>query len=233
MKRRLLILFVCGLAVPAGFAKSAKKTKPVEPTSLDRYIAEANARAAAEHASSPGSLFTPYSPFIELGRDLRASHVDDVITIVVNEQASAVVSGTTKTGRQSTAASSITGALGKIGAAKPLANLANTSTNVQLNGQGTTSRQTTLTTTLTARVTRVLPNGVLVIEGTKELQVNSERQMITLRGAVRVDDINPGNIVQSERIAQLELLVNGKGVVADAVRRPFILYRILLGILPF
>jgi hypothetical protein len=27
--------------------------------------------------------------------------------------------------------------------------------------------------------------------------------------------------------------VNGKGVVNDAVKRPFILYRILLGLLPF
>jgi hypothetical protein len=27
--------------------------------------------------------------------------------------------------------------------------------------------------------------------------------------------------------------VNGKGVVGDAIRRPFFLYRLLLGILPF
>ena len=33
--------------------------------------------------------------------------------------------------------------------------------------------------------------------------------------------------------ASLELKINGKGVVNDAVRRPFILYRILMGLLPF
>src|SRR5271165_7071380 len=30
-----------------------------------------------------------------------------------------------------------------------------------------------------------------------------------------------------------EVQVDGKGVVADAVKRPFILYRLLLGLLPF
>jgi hypothetical protein len=31
----------------------------------------------------------------------------------------------------------------------------------------------------------------------------------------------------------MEILVNGKGVVNDAVKRPFFLYRLLLGLLPF
>jgi flagellar L-ring protein precursor FlgH len=31
----------------------------------------------------------------------------------------------------------------------------------------------------------------------------------------------------------MEIRVNGKGVVGDAVRRPNILYRVLLGLLPF
>jgi len=31
----------------------------------------------------------------------------------------------------------------------------------------------------------------------------------------------------------MEIQVNGKGVVADAVRRPNFLYRMLLGLLPF
>ena len=52
----------------------------------------------------------------------------------------------------------------------------------QLQGQGETSRETVLTTTLSARVTHVLPNGYLVIEGIKDIQVNSERQQVLVRG---------------------------------------------------
>jgi flagellar L-ring protein precursor FlgH len=79
----------------------------------------------------------------------------------------------------------------------------------------------------------VLPNGYLVVEGAKDVQVNSERQIVTVRGVVRPFDVSSGNMVASDRIAQLEVKINGKGVVGDAIRRPFILYRILLGLLPF
>jgi flagellar L-ring protein precursor FlgH len=157
--------------------------------------------------------------------------VDDVLTIVVAEQASAVTTGATKTSRTSSTKNSITA----LGGASPaaLANLANVSGDTELNGQGTTSRTTALSTTLTARITHVLPNGGLVVEASKEIQVNSEHQTITVRGVVRPADIDPTNSVLSNRLAQLEVRVNGKGVVGDAIRRPFILYRILLGLLPF
>jgi flagellar L-ring protein precursor FlgH len=115
----------------------------------------------------------------------------------------------------------------------PLANLANLGSNTQLDGSGTTSRQTVLTTTLTARVTGVLPNGNLLVEGTKDVQVNSERQTIVVRGAIRPADIAADNSVRSDRLAQMEIRLNGKGVVGDSIRRPFILYRLLMGLLPF
>ena len=79
----------------------------------------------------------------------------------------------------------------------------------------------------------MLPNGYLVIEGAKEVGVNSERQVVTVRGVIRPTDLSTNNVIRSDQIAQMELKVNGKGVVGDAVRRPFILYRILLGLLPF
>ena len=46
-------------------------------------------------------------------------------------------------------------------------------------------------------------------------------------------DIDFTNSVRSNRLGQLEVHVNGKGVVGDAVRRPFFLYRLILGLLPF
>jgi len=82
-------------------------------------------------------------------------------------------------------------------------------------------------------VTNVLPNGYLVLSASKDVQVNSERQEVMVRGVIRPSDLGPGNLVRSDRLAELEVRINGKGVVGDAVRRPFILYRILLGLLPF
>jgi flagellar L-ring protein precursor FlgH len=164
---------------------------------------------------------------------LRASQIDDVLTIVVAEQASAVTTGATKTQRSSSTKNSVTALAGLAKAAGPWANLAGLSGDTQLSGQGTTSRVTTLSTTLTARVTHVLPNGGLVLEAAKDIQINSEHQTITVRGVVRPADIDSTNSVRSDRLGQLEVRVNGKGVVGDAIRRPFILYRLLLGLLPF
>jgi len=151
----------------------------------------------------------------------------------VAEQASAVTSGTTKTQRTSSTKNSVNALAGITKAAGPWANLAGVSGDTQLAGQGTTSRSTTLNTTMTARVSQVLPNGGLLVEASKDVQINSERQTITVRGVVRPADIDPTNSVQSNRLADLEVRVNGKGVVGDAIRRPFILYRLLLGLLPF
>jgi flagellar L-ring protein precursor FlgH len=78
-----------------------------------------------------------------------------------------------------------------------------------------------------------LPNGGLLVEATKDIQINSERQTITVRGIVRPADIDPTNSVQSNRLGDIEVRVNGKGVVGDSIRRPNFLYRLLLGILPF
>jgi len=91
----------------------------------------------------------------------------------------------------------------------------------------------TLSTTISARVVEVTPNGTLVVEGTKDIAVNSEKQTIVLSGLIRPVDLTPSNTVRSDQVANLHIKVNGKGVVGDAIKRPFILYRILLGLLPF
>lgn len=230
---RVLTLVAClGLACHAGNSDK-KKPKPPEPSPLDRYIMEA-IRSGATPAGdgAPGSLFSATAPLLNLTSELRASHVDDVVTILVAESASAATTGATKTGRTSSASSAINGLAGVTKSTGALANLVNLSGSTAVNGQGTTSRDITFSTTLTARVTHVLPNGYMVVEGSKDIDVNSERQAITVRGVVRPVDLSTANIVRSDHLGQMEIRLNGKGVVGDAIRRPFILYRMLMGILP-
>ena len=190
--------------------------------------------------ATPGSIFVPVGAplgrLVDATRDFRASQVDDLITIVISESASAVSSGVTNTTRKSAAKNGITGLGGTIAASGllgGLTDLVNLSNNQQIQGTGQTSRNTTVTTTLSARVVGVTRNGTLLIEGSKEVAVNAERQSVMVRGLVRPEDLTTGNTILSTRIADLRVEVNGKGVVADAVRRPNKLYRLLLGLLPF
>lgn len=229
--KKLLVLAIVVLPLFA----ARKKQPPPESSALDRYIQESRAATgpASAEGATPGSLWSPGARLFDLASDLRASRVDDIITIVVDERASAIAGGATKTARKSAVTAGVTAAGGITRAAGPWANLAGANADAQLDGSGTTSRQTTLSTTLSARVIGVMHNGNLIVEGTKNVTVNSENQVVVVRGVIRPIDLSTGNMVSSDRLAELEIKVNGKGVVGDAIRRPFILYRILLGLLPF
>jgi flagellar L-ring protein precursor FlgH len=220
--------------MPGATPDPKKKAKVVEPSMLDKYLANALADRDQESVGVlPGALWSPAARLNDLARDLRASQVNDVVTVLVTETINAAASGASTTERASSANAGITALAGPKAATGALANLLNTSGDQKINGTGTTTRAATLTAVLTARVVKVLPGGLLFIEGAKDLQVNSEQQAITVRGIIRTADITTNNTVGSTQIADMEIRVNGKGIVGDAIRRPNFLYRFLLGLLPF
>jgi flagellar L-ring protein precursor FlgH len=206
--------------------------KPPELSPLDKYLKSASI-GATEEPAAPGAIWSASSRLDDLAKDLRANRVDDVVTIVVTETINAAATGASTTERASSANASITALAGPKAATGALANLLTQSGDQKLNGTGTTTRTTTLTAVLTARVVKVLPGGLLYIEGSKDLQVNSEQQAMTVRGIIRATDVTTTNTVGSTQIADMEIRLNGKGVVGDAIRRPNFLYRLLLGLLPF
>ena len=61
----------------------------------------------------------------------------------------------------------------------------------------------------------VLPNGLLRIEGSKIISVNSEEEIMVISGLVRQRDVLATNEVASSRIANMRIDFYGQGVVAD------------------
>lgn len=200
-------------------------------SALDRFIREA-ASATAGAPYSSGSLYTPGAILGDLAGDFRGLNVNDLVTIVVSDRATALAKGTSNSKRTSSANASINSLAGPT-RGRVLPNLAQLQGSQQLDGQGETSREMSLTTTVTGRITHVLPNGNFIVEGTKDIVVNAERQTVTIRGVGRWTDLNAANQLASDRLGYLEIKVQGKGIVGDAVRRPNFLYRLLLGLLPF
>jgi flagellar L-ring protein precursor FlgH len=216
------------ILLPVSAVVAARKETRPAPIDLPPLAVSSEPRI-----STPGSLYAPGDRYGDLVRDLRAGQIGDIVTVLVSDRASAVSSGKTTTSRKSAATSSVKAFAGTLRATGPLANLASISGDQNLDGQGSTTRDTSLSTTISLHVVAVTQAGNLVLQGTKQLEVNSERQIVTVRGIVRPADLSPVNTVPSDRLAQLEVYVNGRGVVGDAIKRPFILYRILLGLLPF
>ena len=96
-------------------------------------------------------------------------------------------------------------------------NLVNTLSQTDFEGGGATNRTGTLNATVTTRVSEVLPNGDLVLEGVREVVVNGDRQMVLLTGIVRPEDIGPSNVVLSPVIGQLRIQYFGEGLMKDSL----------------
>jgi flagellar L-ring protein precursor FlgH len=79
---------------------------------------------------------------------------------------------------------------------------------------------------LTARVAEVLPNGDLVIEGIREVDINGDRNVVVLTGVIRPEDIQPGNVIMSPQIGQLRIRSLSQGLIRDSLE-PGWLVRIL------
>lgn len=228
----LFAMCLCCVLLSARGKKKPAATPVISP--IDRLLMSPDTiRTNSASSASPGSTFFGGAPFLDLASDVRARNVGDLVTVVVLDQASATSQGTTSSQRTSAANTSITSLFGPKSAHNALNNLVKMSGQQQLSGQGATTRQTTVSTTVSARVLGVLPNGDLIIEGSKLISINSEFQTVSLRGIVRQNDLGQSDSVGSNQVEDLEVRINGRGVVADAIRRPNFLYRLFLGLLPF
>ena len=71
-------------------------------------------------------------------------------------------------------------------------------------------------------VAAVLPNGNLVLEAHRKLQINEELWQVSLSGVCRREDIQPGNVILSNNVADLNLSKKELGIIRDGYRRGFV-----------
>ncbi|HRF59197.1 MAG TPA: flagellar basal body L-ring protein FlgH [Fimbriimonadaceae bacterium] len=88
-----------------------------------------------------------------------------------------------------------------------------------VSGEGQTNQQGKMQARMTGVVRKVLPNGNMIIEGSRLIATNKEMQTFKLVGVIRRDDVRPDNTVRSESIAEAEIRMEGKGMIADRQRR--------------
>jgi flagellar L-ring protein FlgH len=215
--------------------KESSTTAPGRGTPGAKRMTEAP-RVNASQSGSDAGLFqeSTYRGFFQ---DLRAHNVGDLVTINIVETSKASKAAATKTARTSSVDAGITNLLGY----EKQLHMPNAFDNTSMfkasmannfDGSGATSRDESMTASITAMVTRVLPNGNLFIEGTRRIRVNNEIQHIILSGIIRPSDISPDNTVLSSYIADARIDYTGNGPVSDK-QRPGWLARILDVVWPF
>ena len=146
-----------------------------------------------------------------LYKDKKAFKIGDVLTVIVQESASA--SHQTDTKAQKASSSGVSwGAQRSQGI--PFTDIGITGKE-DMHGGGRSVRSGALNGRITLRVKEVLPNGNLVINGTRNITVNDEKQVLEITGIVRPEDVTAENSVLSSLVADAQIKYTGKGEVSE------------------
>lgn len=171
----------------------------------------------------PAGAASLWSDEANLFADQRPARVGDIVTVTVAEKTSTKDEG--KTDLSKTNDTQVEDGVGIFDFIKKLG--FNSRSNMA--GDASTERKHTLTTTITCLVIEVLPNGNLVIEGSRNVRTHDETLRLRMEGVIRPQDVGPDNTVESDRVANATLAVEGRGSVGR-LQKPGILTQILQAI---
>lgn len=207
---RLTLLAVALLAsacMPSVRSVTTDKHAKEVNTALNRPVMDVSA----------GSLWAGSGSMFD---DAKARQVGDLVTIVVSESATATRNLGTSESKDGSHTTSINAALGygqALAAKNPLFNPSTAldiSNKKSFTGSGSTNNSDTLTANVTAVVTKVYPNGNMVVVGRRQLTINQQPQELTFSGIVRPTDIAPDNTISSSKVAQVKISYGSGGELA-------------------
>jgi len=203
--------------VLAALGMGACSVIPVEPMKHSEGFAPVYPMAKEQAPQATGAIYSSRSSENFFGRG-RSFQVGDVITVILDESATAKRSQVGSTSRASTndvlkgnnaviaAAGNFLGGASTLGA---------TVTN---KGTGTADQSATLTGSVAVSVIEIMANGNLVLRGEKQVALTEGSEVIQVAGVVRAEDIAPNNTVASRRLANAQIAYRGTGDLAATSR---------------
>lgn len=210
-----LVVLRAGPALGAAFALAGCGAGVLRSPKLPPAAAGPAYRASRTAAPASDGAIYQAGRSVAFFEDPRARQVGDIITIHLTEAFNASKTASTQTQKDGTTALTNPTLGGKSFLSGDTALTAKRA----FKGQGTTLQQNALTGSITAVVTEVLPNGNLLIEGERALQLNQGEEFVKVAGVVRAIDVQADNSVTSDRIADARISYNGRGVVDDSNRQ--------------
>jgi flagellar L-ring protein precursor FlgH len=170
-------------------------------------------------ATDLGSLFAVKDP------EPRAFAVHDLVTIVVSEQSKSKSTADAKADKNWQSSAAVDAWISMDPSAfgssflTPLATGELPSVGVggdkTFKGKGSYNRADDFTARVTAEVVELRPNGLLVLEARREITNDGETQVIVLSGVCRPEDVDTGNQVQSQRVADAIIKKTTTGQLRD------------------
>jgi len=183
------------------------------------YVQEMPAREEESSFVSRGSLFGQGdSPLFS---DHKAMHVNDIVTVVISEKATssnkankALTEADTLglNGGMFTSAgqnASISSAVNKLNGVANIGFSAGSNSNYA--GSGSATKDASFTTTVSARIVKVMANGNYFITGRREIMVDDQKQIMQLSGVIRPYDIDQNNQINSAKISDAKIMYANQG----------------------
>lgn len=205
----------------------------------------ASARAAPANSARTSADEVPQWRFaMRLYNDERARQIGDLVTVIIEEQSSANRSAEQSGGKSTSGSGSASvshpfytrGANGQQTVNGPWISATLPAYNWQFgndySGGGQLRSEEGLRSTLTARVLDILPNGNLLIEGRRLVEMQEEQIELILTGMVRARDISAENTVLSSRLADASIRYETAGPLTRDQRRG-LLTRLINWLNPF
>jgi flagellar L-ring protein precursor FlgH len=191
------------------------------------YVEQMPARENEQDFVSTGSIFGQGdSPLFS---DHKAMHVNDIVTVVISETAKSSSSGAKQLSEADSAAlggglfSSAGGNAAVSAAAGHLNGLSNVGFSADstssYKGAGSATKDAAFTTTVSARIVKVLQNGNYFVSGKREILIDQQKQIIQISGVIRPYDIDQYNSINSAKMSDAKILYKTQGDVDRATQQ--------------
>jgi flagellar L-ring protein precursor FlgH len=156
--------------------------------------------------------------------DRKAANTGDILTIVVQENATANSTQQRKDSRDNSIQAAVnqflfTAAASKFGTHNGELPATSFSSKSAFTGGGQVDNSQSLSARAAVLVADVLPNGNLVVEGVRLVTFSGETQYVVLHGIVRPDDIGSDNTIVSTNIADARVEFFSEGSLTDVQKR--------------
>jgi flagellar L-ring protein FlgH len=160
--------------------------------------------------------------------DRRAFGEGDVLTVVLDDRTFASQHTGTSASASRSRDASLAGSqniINRPGIPNSVGAGVETGTRGESRNRGDATRESRFYGEMSVRVVGVEPSGMLRVQGTKRVRLDNSTQDVVLAGLVRPQDITSSNVVESWRIADLDLRYASRGSLGKP--RSGILWRLV------
>ena len=165
--------------------------------------------------------------------DDKANQAGDVLTIIISEAHKTDTKTKRNLERDSSRELLFDSKDFEIGSIHPIPDVTvRTGSNKKLDGKSDYKDERKIEDRISVIVQDVHPNGNLVVLGSRIREVNGDKQEIQVSGIVRPSDIEFGNSIRSEQVANFQLMAISEGV-SESYNNPGWLGKLLDIVWPF